>query len=148
MKLADLKERTQEYWSSTCIYEEVVIQKENFKGDIRKVFGDLRCKSTWERALCHYTARYHRLDGIGFPGLSLIHLFADLYEPWYSEYRDLLLESLLTLPNGAEYVLSHLQALDYNAETDDGIYGLVARAARERQLQIEASAGRNGAVAV
>ena len=144
MKLKELKEQTLDAWKGSCSVNGVLIQPENFTNDIKR-FGDRRFRKTWIKAMCHYAASLERAASWWCPSVGLVRLFS--IDPgkngYWAEYREELLEALLTLPDGAAFVWEGLQNLTSGSQEEEflGIFELVEKSARERGLPDRACDG-------
>lgn len=125
MKLKDLKERTFQEWQRYGWYKQVLIQPETFKPEIRRRFGDMRRRDTWERAYCHYRALNAQ---IGLLDAYTLILETFNYQPDDADYayRRRIFEEFLTLPDGLELIrlgLEQLFSIDFTPEERQEAYG-------------------------
>jgi hypothetical protein len=138
MKLKELKERVRDLWEGYLVYyRDVLIQEQQFKSDIRKEFGDLRRRDTWERAFCRYSALHSR---VGLLDADRLIRFDFNFTPDRDdyEYRHRIFDEWLALPEGIELIKTGLEVLfrDFTAkqrEEANGFFRLVqeCRAAGE-----------------
>jgi hypothetical protein len=135
MKLRELKERVFEEWKDHCWFKRSVIQPELFKTEIRKDFGDLRRKVTWEKALCRFRALNAKI-GLLDAYTLILSTFNFTPDDWDYEYRHQIVEEFLMLPNGLELIklgLEQLLSVDFTSEERGkahGFFELVRTATR------------------
>ena len=92
--------------------EDTVLQPENFKTEIRR-YGDLRCKSTWEKAyvaLEAMTLEYPALEN--WQMVQMCFCRPDRAE--LINYNDQVLEAFLQFPDGLERIKDGLERLYYH----------------------------------
>ena len=144
MKMDELKTRVHDSWKRYLWFEEAISQPDGFKADIRKEFGDLRCKSTWEKAL----ARYRGLNAqIGLLDASSLILHALNFTPerWDYEYRHSIFDEFMLLPDGLDLIragLEELYSADYTAqerEKANGFFSLVQEQSSSGRLNGESA---------
>lgn len=97
MKLQELKHKVYEAWEFLSGYRGCVVLPENFKGEVRKEFGDLRSKKTWTQALAHYEALNAFHDCLDAHYL-ILHTLNFTEDRWDYELRHLIFEEFLTIP--------------------------------------------------
>lgn len=144
MKMDELKIRVHESWKRYLWFEEAISQPDSFKADIRKEFGDLRYKETWESAL----ARYRGLNAqIGLLDASSLILNALNFTPerWDYEYRHSIFDEFMMLPDGLDLIRVGLEEL-YSAtytpqerEKADGFFRLVQEQSSNGRLNGESA---------
>jgi hypothetical protein len=107
MKLAQLKELAYEFWTDVLTINCAIIQPTNFQPELKGQFGDLRLRSTWEKALvrfysqiiydCCLDAHTLILHSLNIkPGDRLYPYRHDIFEEFltYSDSLDLLKSGL------------------------------------------------------
>ncbi|MDX2098263.1 MAG: hypothetical protein SFW36_10850 [Leptolyngbyaceae cyanobacterium bins.59] len=135
MRLAELKEKVLQEWQDYCWYKQSVCQLEAFKPEIKKQFGDMRCRSTWEKALCYFRAMNAQI-GLLDAYTLILYTFNFTPDRWDYEYRHQIIEQFLTLPDGLDLIrlgLEQLFSKDFTCEERgqaDGFYQLVPESAR------------------
>ena len=109
MHLKELKERVYRSWECLSDFNDALIQPENFKSEVRS-FGDLRYKSTWQKAYCSFWAR--NIFDSNSDNRSLITIFFN-YTPdeWDWELRHEILDQFLTLPGGLDCIINGLEPI-------------------------------------
>lgn len=131
MKLQELKSATHYQWRNLYRRESALVRDGDFQAEIRQNFGDLRCRETWEAALCHFLARsIHdcRLDGSTIV-IGLCPQEGDRYYP----YRERIFDEFLTHPDSLELLRNGLEQIfgesDYCTEEErndaKGVFELV-----------------------
>lgn len=111
MKLQALKTVTYETWSFLHELEDAVLQPENFQAEIRQ-YGDLRCKSTWEKAyvaLEAATLEYPALEN--WQVVQMCFCRPDRVE--LIDYNDQVLGAFLQFSDGLERIKDGLERLYY-----------------------------------
>ncbi|MBD2093235.1 hypothetical protein H6F67_25660 [Microcoleus sp. FACHB-1515] len=129
MRLQQLKQQVYEDWERRCWYNGAVIQPELFKLEVR-TFGDLRCRSTWVRALC----RFHALnvwEGC-MDSWTLITLHFNFQSGcWNYEFRQQILDEFLTIPGAFDALKVGFEQLfdsdiKFTTQEKEAGYGLLA----------------------
>jgi hypothetical protein len=129
LKLNELKQLTWRYWTQHCRFQDVVVQPDLFKAEIRKDYGDLRRKSTWVKAAARFIAANTSIAASD----SVVLITDDLnFAPDTPEYqiRYEVLDAFLEIPkmfeaikNGFEEIFS--EPGGYTPQEMDGITGLL-----------------------
>ena len=119
MKMQDLKKRVYRAWEHLSLFNDAIVQPENFKAEVRQI-GDLRYKRTWEAAYCQFSAR-NMMDSC----LDAFTLITVQFNPdwWEEDLRHLLpqcLDEFLALPEGLDAIRQGLEQLlgDYTTTQD------------------------------
>lgn len=142
MKLRELKIKVYEAWEFLSGYRGCVLLPENFKGEVRKEFGDLRYKETWIRALARYEALNAFHDCLDAHSLVL-HTLNFTEERWDYEFRHRIFDEFLIIPNALDLLRLGLEQLmsDSFSSSDrrgaDGFYQLVAEQQGRDRLPTE-----------
>ncbi|NEO84996.1 MAG: hypothetical protein F6J87_12195 [Spirulina sp. SIO3F2] len=108
MKLQELKVRTQELWNYSHKSHGAIAIPSDFKPELRH-FGDLRRKTTWAKAYCHFYARQIHdccLDAFTVP-LSLSLPETD----WRYPYHEAIFDEFMKLPGGLALLREGLEQL-------------------------------------
>jgi hypothetical protein len=117
MKMQELKEKTYHAWEQLCRANDALIQPETFKPEVRKI-GDLRRKSTWQRALARFTAWWD-IDTCLEAWSLIIYQLNFSPNHWDYDIRHLILEEFLNHPQGLELIREGLEQLfssDFTAD--------------------------------
>ncbi|MBD2261243.1 hypothetical protein H6G13_27165 [Pseudanabaena sp. FACHB-2040] len=90
--------------------EMVVPQVENFKPEVKRLFGDMRRKVTWEKAFAHFYVQW-LMACVGDGDLFFKLMDPERWPDWQKELKFLILEALLAhkdsremLPNSYRYL--------------------------------------------
>ena len=116
MKFAALKAKTYETWQTLYAVEEAFVQVSSpvqdtvFKQEMRG-YGDLRRKSTWEKAFTSLLAKLLYDHNDDDRTLVLLHFLEYPQVEGFADLRPLLLEQFLMFPYGFECLLKGLQAI-------------------------------------
>ena len=110
MELKALKDQVFYEWTRLHEFEKAIVQPADFKLEVRKRFGDLRFKATWEKALCSFRALNLQFGYLDSYELLTIHLNFQPKDALY-EYRYSILEEFLQLPDAVELLRSGLEQL-------------------------------------
>ena len=110
MELKALKNQVFYEWTRLHEFEKAIAQPENFKLEVKRRFGDLRVKATWEKALCSFRALNLQFGYLDSYELLTIHLNFQPQDALY-EYRYRILEEFLQLPDAVELLRSGLEQL-------------------------------------
>jgi hypothetical protein len=124
MKLHELKERTFEAWQELNRANDALSQPDRFKPEVRTM-GDLRRKSTWQRALARFRAWLY-IDTCLEAWSLILYQLNFLPERWDYEFRHLILEEFLTHPSGADLLRAGLEQLfssDFTAKEREEAHG-------------------------
>jgi len=134
MKLKELKTQVYDLWQGYITYHSrAVVQPADFNADIRREFGDLRRKSTWERAFCRYSALHSRIGLLDADRL----IWSDFnFTPDREDYpyRHRIFEEWLSLPEGLEMIKTGLEILfrDYTSEEREEADGFLELVKEQR----------------
>ena len=113
MKLHQLKKAVHYRWQSVIEINEAVVQPEQFKDEIRRQFGDLRYKATWEKALARFYAQIIHDACLDAWGLILYGLNFKPGDRFY-EYRHQIFEEFIAFPDGMELLKAGLEQIFYS----------------------------------
>lgn len=92
-----LKRYVRRYWEMAHRSRMAVVQGENFLPEVRKLFGDLRLKHTWERAYSHFFVNW--VVGCAVEADSYFQVLdPSQWEAWAYELRFLTLEAIAAHP--------------------------------------------------
>lgn len=117
MKLVELKQEVYELWERLSSYNGALIQPENFKPEVR-YYGDLRRKTTWQRAYAAFLAQNIWDAGISEHNLIVVQLnFTP--DRWDYELRHQVLEQFLAIPGGLEFIIRGLEEIFGSASKED-----------------------------
>ena len=126
MKLVELKQEVYELWERLSSYNGALIQLENFKPEVR-YYGDLRRKTTWQKAYAAFLAQNIWDADVGEYNLIVVQLN---FTPdcWDYELRYQVLEQFLAIPGALEFVVRGLEQIFCSASREDKecAYGLLA----------------------
>ncbi|MEO1144129.1 MAG: hypothetical protein AAFY26_00805 [Cyanobacteria bacterium J06638_22] len=134
MKLKELKAQVYDLWQSYINYHHrAVVQSNQFKADIRREFGDLRCRNTWEKAFCRYSALHSRIGLLDADRL----IWNDFnFTPDRDDYpyRYRIFEEWLSLPEGLDRIKTGLEILfrDYTREEREDANGFLELVQEQR----------------
>ena len=141
MKLYELKRKVYDAWEFLSGYRDCVVLPENFKGEVKKEFGDLRYKETWIKALARYEALNAFHDCLDAHTL-ILHTLNFTEDRWDYEFRHRIFDEFLLIPGalellklGLEQLMSGVTSIDRGDA--DGFYKLVAEQQRKDGLPIE-----------
>ncbi|MFG6094073.1 hypothetical protein SPB21_02430 [Leptothoe sp. ISB3NOV94-8A] len=119
LSIATLKNETYLEWE--LLHDEQGAYAQGFKADIRKQFGDLRKRETWERAAVYYTALgvaetpnledWQKVCWIAIPGYLGKDLLMEHYQPE-------LLDCLMQMPKFVEIVKLGLEQVYQREDLD------------------------------
>ncbi len=136
MKLPELKKKVYEAWELLSGYRGCVVLPHNFKGEVRKEFGDLRCKDTWIRALARYEALNASHDCLDAHHL-ILETFNFTKERWDYEYRHLIVDEFLAIPGAVDLIKVGLEALfseeSFTHEERSSAYGFLELVAEKQE---------------
>jgi hypothetical protein len=109
VKLDELKQKVYSAWECLSDFNDALIQPENFLQEVR-AFGDLRRKSTWQKAYCSFWAR--NIFDSNSDNRSLITVFFN-YTPaqWDWELRHEIIDQFLAIPGGADCIINGLEQI-------------------------------------
>lgn len=141
MKLAELKQKVYSAWECLSDFNDALIQPENFWQEVR-AFGDLRCKSTWQKAYCSFWAR--NIFDSNSDNRSLITVFFN-YTPtqWDWELRHEILDQFLAIPGGWDCIINGLeQIFNYPLDKEE------EEIARGVLSLVQKQSGGSGSIAV
>ncbi|MBD2054470.1 hypothetical protein H6F88_00200, partial [Oculatella sp. FACHB-28] len=99
-KTGELKQHVWEEWEQLNSFKGVLAQPQNFKPEVRQ-FGDLRCKATWVKALARFTAVNVYKSCLDAYSL-ILHDFNFKPERWDYEFRELILNEFLAMPDALD----------------------------------------------
>jgi hypothetical protein len=131
MKLRELKQKVYDAWEFLSGYRNCVVLPENFKGEVRKEFGDLRYKETWIRALARYEALNAFHDCLDAHQL-ILHTLNFTEDRWDYEFRYRIFDEFLMIPDALDLLKLGLEQLMSDSFTPsdrrdaNGFYQLVA----------------------
>ncbi|HEY9879658.1 MAG TPA: hypothetical protein V6D29_14465 [Leptolyngbyaceae cyanobacterium] len=112
-----LKQNVLRFWTMLHTSTASVCQSENFKPEVRKLFGDLRRKNTWEKAFAHFYVQWVlscAADGDIFFKL----MDPNRWAPWQQALRFFILEALLTDRKAEEVIGGSYESLAVNNRTE------------------------------
>lgn len=134
MKLNELKAQVYDLWQGyITYYRGAVVQPQQFKTDIRKEFGDLRRKRTWEQAFCRYSALHSRVGLLDADRLIRLDFnFTPDREDY--PYRHGIFDEWMSLPEGLEMIKTGLEVLfrDYTSEEREEVDGFLRLVKEQR----------------
>jgi hypothetical protein len=126
MKLVELKARVRYLWATyTDLYGDALVQPENFKPDIRKEFGDLRRRDTWEKAYSRYKALNSQIGLLDAHRLILFDFNFTTDRDDY-EYRHQIFDEWLALPDGLDLIklgLEQIFSVDFTPREREDAHG-------------------------
>lgn len=131
-----LKKRVLRYWSMAHRSRMAEVQEENFLPEVRKLFGDLRLKHTWERAYSHFFVNW--VVGCAVEGDTYFGVLdPSEWSDWEYELRFLTLEAIAAHPETKSLTLNALSYLvRYKRESRaNGFIRLVEEANRRQGLK-------------
>lgn len=110
ISLKFLKEEVFALWDTE--FSAVAAQPEQFKPDVRKRFGDLRKRATWENAYAYYYSEMVS-GAIGYEaeGLYQIHFAVSTWPAWQKSLRLKILDALIANPRCLELLRNSLEAM-------------------------------------
>ncbi|NEP19967.1 MAG: hypothetical protein F6J97_24280 [Leptolyngbya sp. SIO4C1] len=136
MKLPELKQQTYRMWRDLLAANDAVVQPEQFKPEVRSM-GDLRCKSTWQRALARFTALFY-IDTC-LEAWSLITCQLNFEEAtWHYDIRHLIIDEFLRHPDGPDLICAGLEQLfstDFTPQEQQQGYGFFRLVAEQPGLR-------------
>ena len=92
-----LKKRVRRYWEMAYRSRMAVVQDENFLPEVRRLFGDLRLKHTWERAYSHFFVNW--VVGCAIEADTYFGVLDPAqWEDWAYELRFLIVEAIAAHP--------------------------------------------------
>jgi hypothetical protein len=109
MNLKQLKSYVYEAWVRLHSFNGAVVQPENFKSEVRR-YGDLRKKSTWEKAVAAFRAQNFFDSNLDNYNL-IIWQFHFYPERWDYEFRHQILEEFITIPQGLQCIVNGLEQI-------------------------------------
>ncbi|NJN31442.1 MAG: hypothetical protein HC824_14210 [Synechococcales cyanobacterium RM1_1_8] len=109
MKLPDLKQHVQDAWQDLAEFNGAVLQERNFKPEIRS-FGDLRYKTTWQKAYASFAARSAWFGGIT-EHTAICHVLNFIPDRWDYDLRHLILDEFLALPGAQDFLIRGLEQI-------------------------------------
>ena len=141
MKLYELKRKVYDAWEFLSGYRDCVVLPENFKGEVKKEFGDLRYKETWIKALARYEALNAFHDCLDAHSL-ILHTLNFTEDRWDYEFRHRIFDEFLMIPGALELLKLGLEQLMSGVTSSDrgdadGFYQLVAEQQGRDGLPIE-----------
>ena len=109
MKLSELKPKVESAWECLSDFNNALIGPENFLLEVR-AFGDLRRKSTWQKAYCSFWAR--NIFDSNSDNRSLITVFFN-YTPaqWDWELRHEIIDQFLAILGGWDCIINGLEQI-------------------------------------
>lgn len=126
MKLTDLKAKVQYLWANyTRLYGKALIQPETFKPQIRREFGDLRRRDTWEKAYWRYRALSSQIGLLDAHRLILSDFNFTPDRDDY-EYRHQIFAEWLSLPDGLDLIklgLEQVLSVDFTQQEREEAHG-------------------------
>ena len=136
MKLPELKQRVYQAWERRCWYNQSVIQSELFQSEMRQ-YGDLRCKTTWIKALTNFHA-LNIWDGCLDAHTLLTQHFKFSPQRWDYEFRHQIIDEFLTLPGalealrtGFEQILEEDINLNFSQQEKESVNELLAMVTKQ-----------------
>ncbi|HBL11353.1 MAG TPA: hypothetical protein DD379_08080 [Cyanobacteria bacterium UBA11162] len=109
MKITELKDQVYQCWTDLSNFKGAVIQPENFKQEVRQ-YGDLRRKSTWEKAYAAFWAK-NCYDSCLDAWTLIRYSFNFTLDRWDYEYRYQIIEEFLQIPGAIELIQLGLEQL-------------------------------------
>lgn len=107
MKIQELKAEVRSSWETLNLTDGTPTDEALYKAELRK-FGDLRCKSTWERAAISLEARW--ILG-GLENRDIIHYFCAPDTPVGMVYNQAVLDELLLDSSALGRIKNGLESL-------------------------------------
>lgn len=135
LKLRQLREEAYGAWEGLCLIKGVYLgapesidlpeeeaeklpwANETFKAEVRQQFGDLRCRSTWEKAAIYYTA--HSVVQSYMEPYMIVGFMAStefMTSPVREHYGDQVIELMLQFPEIVDIVKRGLEQLYYESD--------------------------------
>jgi hypothetical protein len=108
MKLVQLKTLTHDFWIDVLTIRRVVIDPNSFKAELKDQFGDLRQRTTWEKALARYYAQIVHDACLDASNLILYGLNFKPGDRLYP-YRHGIFEEFLAFSDGLEMLKTGLE---------------------------------------
>lgn len=142
MKLSLLKTKVFESWEFLSSYRGCLVLPEQFKPEVRREFGDLRCKATWIRALARYEALNAFHDCLDAQTL-IQQTFNFTEDRWDYEFRSQIFDEFLIIPGALDLIKLGLEQLladpftPHDRTNAHGFYQLVAEQHRTERLPTE-----------
>jgi hypothetical protein len=110
MKLARLKAITHSLWLELAEFNDAIPQPNGFNREVRALFGDLRCRATWEAALVRFYAQMANLCCLDAWYVIVFHLNFNADSPYYP-YRHAIFEEFLTYANSLDLIKTGLEQI-------------------------------------
>jgi hypothetical protein len=120
MKLTQLKQEVYDCWTRLSTYRDAIVQPENFLPEMR-TYGDLRRKSTWQKAYAAFFAKLNWDAGIT-EHTAIVHVFNFTPDRWDYELRYEILEEFLAIPGAMEFIMRGLEEIFHSWDRDDKEY--------------------------
>lgn len=145
MKLSELKQKVYRSWEFLSSFKGQLLNPGNFKPEVR-IFGDLRRKDTWIKALARFEAILAYQSCLDASSL-LLYSFNFTPDRWDYEYRHQIFEEFLMYGNALDLINLGLEQLHQYPYTEDdrreahGFFDLVSEQRRRGGFPIE-RAGR------
>ncbi|HEY9763770.1 MAG TPA: hypothetical protein V6D07_14655 [Trichocoleus sp.] len=113
----NLKQQVETFWELLHETTAAVTQPENLKPEVRRLFGDLRRKHTWEKAAAHFYTQWV-INAAGDGDIFFKLMDPSGWEPWQREIRFLILEALTADKYGIELLRGAYEYLVENSKTE------------------------------
>lgn len=110
MKLPQLKAYCYDLWCELAEFNDAIPQADGFQREIRALFGDLRRKATWEKALVRFYAQMIHTCCLDACTVILYSLNLEPNDTFY-EYRYAIFEEFLTYPESLDLLRSGLEQI-------------------------------------
>ena len=117
MKLKELKQEVYECWEDLSKFHDAIVQPETFKPEMRQ-FGDLRRKSTWEKAYAAFFAKVNWDSGIT-EHTAIAYVFNFTPDRWDYELRHEILDQYLAIPGAMEFIAGGLEQIYRSSDRSD-----------------------------
>ncbi|HAG81236.1 MAG TPA: hypothetical protein DCL61_08695 [Cyanobacteria bacterium UBA12227] len=117
MQLNELKQQVYELWKCVCKFNGAIVQPENFKPEVR-TYGDLRRRSTWEKAYAVFFAKLNWDSDIsGHTAICYVFNFSP--NQWNYKIRYEIIEQFLAIPGAMEFIIRGLEDIFNSADKED-----------------------------
>ena len=116
MKLKELKQQVYECWRDLSAFNGALVQDAQFKPEVRQ-FGDLRRKSTWQKAYTVFWAK-NIYDSCLDAWMLCTRFFNYSPNQWDYELRFDVFDEFLKLPEGLDLIRQGLEQL-YSSDFND-----------------------------